>query len=80
VELVTRTAYKAALPEIPIPSMPFIGAYGVVVESLETVEALFHVARLYTRRAGDVLVGLYPPPLEFGAWLFTENSEPTLFP
>src|SRR5262245_10209759 len=79
VELVTRAAFKKVLPEIDIPSMPFIGAYGVVVESLETLGALFHVSRLFTRRIGDVMLGMYPPPLEDGSWLFSEDSEATPF-
>jgi len=79
VELVTRSAFRAALPEVDIPSMPFIGAYGVVVQSLETVELMHDKVRLHTRRIGDVLMGLYPPPLEHGSWLFAENSESTPF-
>src|SRR5215475_8967040 len=34
VELVTRDAFEAVLPEIAIPSPPFMGAYGVHVGSL----------------------------------------------
>jgi hypothetical protein len=79
VELVTRSAFRAALSEVSIPSLPFMGAYGVVVQSLDTVELLFHKARLHTRRVGDVLLALFPPPLEYGAWLFSEKSQFTPF-
>src|SRR5262245_40004368 len=34
VELVTRAAFEAALPDIAIAGLPFMGAYGIVVTSL----------------------------------------------
>ena len=45
IDLVTRDAFAAALPEIAIPSLPFIGAYGVTVTSLDAVEATLRARR-----------------------------------
>ena len=79
VELVSRAAFEAALPEIAIAGLPFIGAYGIVVASLDAVAAIFARAGLHTRRAGDFLVAPFPEELGQGAWLFTEKSEFELF-
>ena len=52
IDLVTREAFAAALPEIAIPSLPFIGAYGVTVTSLDAVEATLRSGGLSSRRTG----------------------------
>ena len=79
VELVTRAAFEDALPEVAVAGLPFIGAYGIVVASLDTVEAMLKRAGLRTRRAGDCLVVPFPQELGQGAWLFSEKSEVSLF-
>jgi|SRR5215470_6945026 len=79
IELVSRAAFEAALPEIAIPGLPFIGAYGMVVTSLDATEAFFSNAGLRTRRVGDCLVAPFPSELGQGFWLFTEASEIDLF-
>jgi len=79
VELVSRAAFEAALPEIAVPGLPFIGAYGIVVASLDATEAFFSRAGLRARRAGNCLVASFPSELGQGAWLFAERSEFTLF-
>jgi hypothetical protein len=79
IELVSRAAFEAALPEISVVSLPFIGAYGIVVMSLDGTEALLSGVRLRTRRAGDCLVAAFPHELGQGAWLFAENRELNLF-
>jgi hypothetical protein len=75
VDLVARAAFEAALPEIAVAGLPFVGAYGVVVTSLDTVETMLARAGLRTRRSGDCLVVPFPEELGQGAWLFTEKKE-----
>jgi Glyoxalase-like domain len=75
IDLVTRGAFAAALPEIAIPTLPFIGAYGVTVRSLDATEAGLRSSGLSSRRAGDMLVAPFPEELGKGAWLFSENSQ-----
>jgi hypothetical protein len=75
VELITRAAFEAALPEIAVPALPFIGAYGIVVTSLDALGAIFARAGLQTRRTSDCLVTPFPEELGQGAWLFSEKSE-----
>lgn len=78
VDLVTRDALRAALPEIAIPSLPFIAGYGVAVASLTTVAATLRNAGLSCRQAGDGLVVPFPTELGQGAWLFSERPDASL--
>ena len=79
IELVTREAFAAALPEIAIPSLPFIGACGVTVTSLDAAEAVLRGGGLASRRAGDILVVPFPEELGKGAWLFGEDNQISIF-
>jgi hypothetical protein len=79
IDLVTREAFVAALPEIAVPSLPFIAGYGVTVRSLDTAEAPLRSGSLPFRRAGDVLVVPFPEELGKGAWLFSEHRQSALF-
>ena len=79
IDLVTREAFVAALPEIAVPSLPFIGGYGVTVASLEGVDALLRQGGLSARRAGNSLVAPFPEQLGEGAWLFAERGDVSLF-
>ena len=74
IDLVTREAFVAAMPEIAIPSLPFVAGYGVTVRSLGAAEAVLRSGGLPSRRAGDVLVAPFPEELGKGAWLFSESS------
>jgi hypothetical protein len=79
IELVTRAAFEDTLPEVAVAGLPFIGAYGIVVTSLDVVEVMLKRAGLRTRRAGDCLVVPFPQELGQGAWLFSQKSEFKLF-
>jgi len=74
IDLVTPEAFAAALPEIAIPSLPFIGGYGVTVASLDNAQATLQGGGFSSRRAGDVLITPFPEELGKGAWLFSESS------
>jgi hypothetical protein len=79
IDLVTAGAFTAVLPEIAIPSLPFIGGYGVTVTSLDAVEPILRNGRLVSRRRDDVLLAMFPEELGAGVWLFSENSQASLF-
>jgi hypothetical protein len=79
VELLTPAAFEAMLPEIAIPSLPFAGAYGVAVESLDATDTLLRRTSRRTRRSGQCLVAPFPEELGTGAWLFAENNRSLLF-
>jgi glyoxalase-like protein len=72
VELVTADAFARRLPEIAIPSLPFVGAYGIRVASLARLDDLLRGAGLPTLRSEHDLVAPFPAELGHGAWLFTE--------
>jgi hypothetical protein len=79
IELVTPEAFEAALPEIAIPALPFMGAYGVTVSSIDATAAALRSGGLASRRAGDCLVAPFPDELGLGAWLFSEDSNACAF-
>ena len=72
VDLVTADGFAQMLPEIPIPSLPFAGAYGIKVASLATLGDMLRGAGLETRTHRQGLVAAFPEELGHGAWLFTE--------
>src|SRR5262249_25456181 len=72
VDLVSAEAFARMLPEGPVPSLPFAGAYGIRVRSLAALEDLLRHAALSVRRREHDVVALFPAELGQGAWLFTE--------
>ena len=72
IDLVDAEAFARRLPEIPIPSLPFVGAYGIKVASLPALDDLLQRAGVATRRNGRELVAMFPEELGHGAWLFAE--------
>lgn len=71
IDLMTPEAFAKAFPEIRIPSLPFMGAYGVTVRSLDETEASLCKGDLSGRRSADRLIVPFPEDLGRGAWVFT---------
>jgi glyoxalase-like protein len=74
VQLFDGGTFATMFPEIPVPRLPFIGAYAVRVRSLADAEALLRRECLPMRRLGASLVVPFPDELGLGAWLFVENA------
>jgi hypothetical protein len=75
VELVTASTFAVICPQIPIPSLPFIGAYGIEVGSLEIAERILRQGEIAVQwRGGRCLIAAFPPELGCGAWLFSGPS------
>jgi Glyoxalase-like domain len=72
--LVTPAAFALVVPEVAIPSLPFIGAYGVIVRSLDATEVFLRHAGMHARRTERSLVAPFPPELGIGAWLLAERA------
>jgi Glyoxalase-like domain len=72
VQLMTAEAFARKLPDVRIPSLPFIGAYAIRVASLAVTSDLLKNAGLRTRRSEQDLAACFPEELGHGAWLFTE--------
>jgi hypothetical protein len=77
-ELVPAEAFTSLLPDVTVPRLPFMGAYGLLVRSLGEAEAVLRRGDLHPRRIGAALAALFPEELGIGAWLFAEK--PTDFP
>jgi hypothetical protein len=69
IALVTASAFARLVPEVRIPALPFIGAYGIEVASLAALAGFVERAALPD---GGRTVVPFPPELGHGAWLFTE--------
>jgi len=72
VDLLAADEFARLLPELPIPSLPFVGAYGIKVESLTRTADLLTRAGLLVRHRDRDLIATFPAELGHGAWLFTE--------
>lgn len=72
VQLVSAEAFVRKLPDVPIPSLPFIGAYGIRVASVPVICDMLERNGLRMRRSDDGLVVTFPEELGRGAWLFAE--------
>ena len=72
VQLVTADAFARKVPEVAIPSLPFMGAYAIRVASLGVIGDMLKRAGLRTRRSEQDLVAIFPEELGRGAWLFAE--------
>jgi Glyoxalase-like domain len=74
VGLIGPNSFAHLLPEVPIPSLPFIGAYGIKVKSLRMTEDLLQRAGIRMRRNENshAVYAVWPEELGHGAWLFME--------
>ena len=72
VDLLAGEDFARMLPELPIPSLPFVGAYEIRVQSLTRAADLLTQAGLTVRHRDRNLIAVFPPELGHGAWLFTE--------
>jgi hypothetical protein len=73
VQLVTPEMLRAWVPHLSIPALPFIAAYGLVVTSLDRLEAVLRDGGLAFVRHRAAIVAPYPNSLGQGTWLFVEN-------
>jgi hypothetical protein len=74
VQIMDTAAFTGLLPEVAIPSLPFIGAYAVMVVSLDAAEQALHARGTASRRHGPLLIAAFPSELGLGAWIFVETA------
>ena len=72
VDLFTAEVFTDNFPEVEIPSLPFIGSYGIKVKSLTALDNLLTRGGLQTRGSAEGVVTPFPDELGQGAWLFKE--------
>ena len=73
-QIMNTAAFTALLPEIAVPSLPFIGAYAIMVVSLDGAEQALRARGTPSRRHGPMLIAPFPPELGLGAWIFVETA------
>jgi len=71
-DLIAAESFERLLPEVAIPSLPFMGAYEIRVRSLAAVHDVLEKSGMRTRSAERMLIARFPEELGHGAWLFTE--------
>jgi hypothetical protein len=79
-DLVSADAFAKWLPQVPIPSLPFIGAYEIAVGSLDAVHSILLRGGLAAHPFGGKLVVPFPSELGCGAWLFSAPGAAGVYP
>jgi len=74
VQLVEAAPLARLFPNLEIPGLPFMAAYGIAVSSLEQVIACLQAGRVGFDRGADYLIALFPDDLGVGCWVFAENA------
>jgi hypothetical protein len=74
VQLVVAQVFAELFPEVNIPGLPFMGAYGLIVQSLDAAEQALRQGGISTRQMGRALAAKFPEELGVGAWLFVERA------
>jgi hypothetical protein len=75
VQLVNAVSLARLLPQLQVPSLPFIAGYAIRVRSLETAERALRSGGVAAERQGRMLVSPFPTELGQGAWLFVERAD-----
>jgi hypothetical protein len=74
VQLMTTEALASILPGVTVPGLPFAGAYGVAVTSLDTALGALREGGIEVQRRGKTLIARFPEELGNGAWYFVETA------
>jgi hypothetical protein len=74
VQIMDTAAFTGLLPEVEVPSLPFIGAYTILVVSLDGAEQALRARATTLRRHGRLLIAPFPRELGLGAWIFVETA------
>jgi hypothetical protein len=73
VQIMDRTAFTRLVPGVPVPSLPFIGAYAVRVDSIIAAANGLRERGLNFEQRDSMLFVPFPPALGIGAWIFVER-------
>ncbi|MFD2184055.1 VOC family protein [Rhodoplanes azumiensis] len=73
VQITTPDTLRDLIGRVP-PSLPFIGAYALVVTSLAVLKGVLTQAGLSFVERDGVVTAAFPEPLGQGAWVFVEDA------
>ncbi len=74
VQLMTAAAFTRLVPGVPVPGLPFIGAYALRVDSLIATANVLRARAARFEQRDRMLFAPFPPALGTGAWIFVENA------
>jgi len=73
VQLVDAATFARLVPAIPVPNLPFIGAYALRTDSLIATANVLRARGLRFEQRDRMLFVSFPPALGQGAWIFVEQ-------
>jgi len=73
VQLVDAAALTRLFPNLPIPRLPFIAAYGIAT-ALRRTTACLRVGQIAFEERGDRVIVPFPDELGVGRWVFVERA------
>jgi len=73
VQLMEPAGFSRLVPGVPIPNLPFIGAYAVRVDSILGAANGLRARGLNFEQRDNMLFVPFPPALGVGAWIFVEE-------
>jgi hypothetical protein len=73
VQLMDASQFSRLVPGVPIPSLPFIGAYAIRVDSRNSTAAVLRARGLSFEQRDGMLFVPFPRELGQGAWIFVEQ-------
>jgi hypothetical protein len=72
IDLFAAPDFAEQFPDLPIPTLPFMAAYGITVASLAGLDQILVEAGISSRRLGNAVIVRFPDALGHGAWIFVE--------
>jgi hypothetical protein len=74
VQIMDAGTFARSVPGIPIPTLPFIGAYAVRVRQLSATANGLRAQGIALEQRGPLLFAPFPRGLGIGAWIFVEDA------
>jgi hypothetical protein len=75
VQLVTSGALARIMPDLPVPALPWIGVYAIVVRSIPLLCASLQRGGLSFVAGDEYVTARFPAALGIGGWVFVETPE-----
>jgi hypothetical protein len=73
IELANAEGFTRLVPQVDIPSLPFVGAYGIQVRSLPALGDMLRRNGIEACTHAGTLAARFPDALGRGAWLFEQR-------
>jgi hypothetical protein len=74
VQLSNTAAFTRFVPNVTVPSLPFLAAYAIRVDSLIAIANLLRANGMKFEQHGRMLFVVFPRALGQGAWIFVEQT------